>query len=72
MSYFNMVELCFRALKNDIYKNLYSSREEVERDILYLLKSEKIKKQLPYLYKETLNQYIKFMKDNFYYNLNLN
>ena len=71
VSYFNIVELCFRTLKNHIYKNLYSSINEVENDLLNLLKSEKIKNQLPLLFKETLKQYIKFIKDNINYNLNL-
>ena len=43
----------------------------MENDLLNLLKSEKIKNQLPLLFKETLKQYIKFFKDNINFNLNL-
>ena len=69
-SYFNMVELCFRALKNHIYKNLYSSIKEMENDLVNLLNSETIKNQLPLLFKETLKEYIKFIKENINDNLN--
>ena len=61
ISYFNMVELCFRAIKKEIYELLFSSIYEVEEKIEEILESEKLKKQIPLLFKETLREYIKYI-----------
>ncbi len=70
MSFFNIVELCFRSLKKVIYDNLFSSIEDVESKIIDILESQKFQAQLPLLFKETLREYIKYLEDNFNYNLN--
>ena len=69
LSFFNMVELVFRSLKNIVYNKLFSSIKEIENILKDLLKSEKLKSQLVLLYNETINQYIKFVKDNINYNI---
>lgn len=70
LSFFNMTELCFRSLKKVMYDNLFSSIEEVESKIIDILDSQKFQAQLPLLFKETLREYIKYLEDNFNYNLN--
>ena len=65
-----MVELCFRSLKKVIHDNLFFSIEEVESKIIDILESQKFQAQLPLLFKETLREYIKYLEDNFNYNLN--
>ena len=70
LSYFNMVELCFRYLKKVIYNDIYSSIEEVESKLKNILNSDDFKNQLPLLFKETLRQYILFIEENINFNLN--
>ena len=70
LSYFNMVELVFRTLKSIIYKELFNSIKEVENKVVDLLKSETLETQLNLLFKETIQQYIRFIKDRI--NLNIN
>ena len=72
ISYFNMVEFCFRSLKAIIYNKLFSSIVEIRNKLIDLLKSEEIKKRLPYLFKETLKQYIIFIDYNLSFNLSFN
>ena len=69
-SFFNMAELCFRAIKKIIYGFIFSSIEEVESKVIEILKSDKLNAQIPLLYKETLREYIKFIDDNININLN--
>ena len=70
-SFFNMAELCFRAIKKIIYGFIFSSIEEVESKVIEILKSDKLNAQIPLLYKETLREYVKFIDDNININLNL-
>ena len=70
VSFFNMVELCFRAIKKLIYELLFSSINEVEKKIEEILDGEKLKKQIPLLFKETLREYIKYIEENQKFNLN--
>ena len=65
-----MVELVFRTLKSIIYKELFNSIKEVENKVVDLLKSETLETQLNLLFKETIQQYIRFIKDRI--NLNIN
>ena len=70
ISFFNMVELCFRSIKKQIYELLFFSIKEVEEKIEEILEGEKLKKQIPLLFKETLREYIKYIEEN--KNINLN
>ena len=65
-----MAELVLRNLKSSIYNILLSSLKDAENKLIELLNYEKIKSQLPSLYKETLNQYILFINNNLNFNLN--
>lgn len=66
----NMIELVFRLIKNITYKNIYPNINILENEILNIIKSGKIEKSLPNLYKETLSKYYTFIKNN--QNINLN
>lgn len=70
LSFFNMAELGFRAIKRVIYNYMLSSIEEVESKIIETLESEKFRKQLPLLFKETIREYIKYIEENIFFNLN--
>ena len=61
-SNFNSIELAFRALKNNLYKKIYSSMEEVEPDIKKILDSESFQKTIKYNYKETLSEYLRYFE----------
>ena len=61
-SSFNMVELSFRFIKNNIYKKIYNGIEEITADVTSMLESEKLKNSLLLQYKETLEQYIYYHK----------
>lgn len=67
----NMIEIVFRFIKNITYKKLYANIDHLENDILQIIKSGEIEKALPSLYKETLNKYLNFIKDNKGVNLNI-
>lgn len=69
-SSFNMVELSFRFIKNNIYKKIYNNIEEITADVVSMLESEQFKKSLLFQYKETLEQYIYY--HNKYISVNLN
>jgi hypothetical protein len=69
-SSFNMVELSFRFIKNNIYKKIYNGIEEITADVTSMLESEKLKNSLLLQYKETLEQYIYY--HNKYINDDLN
>ena len=66
-----MIEIVFRFIKNITYKKLYANIDYLEKDILQIIKSGEIEKTLPSLYKETLNKYLNFIKDNKDINLNI-
>ena len=67
---FNMVEICFRYIKNIIYKKIYSSKSELLKDIKNILEGKVIYKSLDKLFKETLNKYKKFVDDYIFFYLN--
>ena len=67
----NMIEIVFHFIKNITYKKLYANINILENDIVQIIKSGEIEKALPSLYKETLNKYLKFIKDNKDVNLNI-
>ena len=64
MSSFNCIELAFRAIKNILYKKLFFSIEEMEKQIIEIINDPKFKKTLLYNYCETLYQYINFIEAN--------
>ena len=69
-SCFNMIEYCFRNIKNVTYKLLFSTIDEVDEKIKEILTEEKFITSLKYLFKETLNNYLSFI--NKYKENNLN
>lgn len=69
-SYFNMIELVFRYVKNIIYKNVYNKMDDLIKDANKILESENLRKSLINLYKETLEKYKIFIQDNLDFNLN--
>ena len=66
----NMIELVFRLIKNITYKRIYNNINSLKADVIEIIKSGKIEASLPRLYKETINQYINFIKINNYIDLN--
>ena len=70
MSSFNAVELAFRAIKKQIYSNIYNSMDEIKSDIINYLGSKKIKETLISNYCETIGQYISYSEKNQDINLN--
>ena len=69
-SYFNMIELVFRYVKNIIYKNVYNNMDDLVKHATKILESENLKKSLINLYKETLEKYKIFIQENSDFNLN--
>ena len=65
-SYFNSVELAFRAIKKVLYKKLFNDMNEVEIEVIKILSDNNFKTTLIKNYKETLEQYLKFCEDNKY------
>ena len=70
ISSFNMIEYVFRFIKNITYKNLYSSLFELQQAINNIIESDKLRFTLEKLYKETLFNYINFIEQNKFMNLN--
>jgi len=70
LSKFNMIEICFRALKNKIYKNLHKNINDIKKEIKEYIEGEYLRGLLGKLYKETLNKYLNFIDNNFFINLN--
>ena len=66
----NMIELVFRLIKNITYKRIYDNINSLRDGVIEIIKSGKIEASLPRLYKETLNKYINFIKNNNYIDLN--
>ena len=69
-SIFNPIELCFRAIKNITYKNLYKNIKELKKDIINIIESNKLKITLFKNFLETLSKYLLFIQKN--KNINLN
>ncbi len=65
-SYFNSVELAFRAIKKVLYKKLFNDMNEVVIEVITILSANTFKTTLIKNYKETLEQYLKFCEDNKY------
>ena len=71
MSCFNMIEYAFRFIKNIIYKKLYPDTNSMKEDLIKILKGNNLIDTLPKLYRETLNKYLFYIKENSSKNLNL-
>ena len=69
-SEWNSVEYAFRALKRKTYQILFKSKEEQINYIKTFLDSEEFSNTLQFNFCETLRQYMKFINDNKYVNLN--
>jgi hypothetical protein len=65
-----MAELCFRHIKRETYTHLYSNIEDMKNDINEILIGEKMKNSLKLFYKSTLEQYLKYINENKFINLN--
>ena len=69
-SYFNCVELCFRALKKLLYYKFYESKEEIVKELNFLIDKEELKVTLYKNYRETLEEYLRFSENHKYDNIN--
>ena len=63
-SIFNPIELCFRYIKNITYKKIYLTINELQKDIIHILKNISIKKALFKNFVETLRKYDLFIERN--------
>jgi hypothetical protein len=70
MSSFNCIELAFRTIKNILYKKLFFSIDEMEKQIVEIINDEQFKKTLLYNYCETLLQYTNFIEANKHFDFN--
>lgn len=71
LSNFNMIENVFRLIKNQTYKKLYNNIKELKSDIVGILCEDKTKDSLKKLFRETIENYIKFIDKNEKINLNI-
>ena len=60
----NMIELCFRGIKNILYKNIFKSIDEVEEKVKLIINDKDFISSYKYFYKETLNNYLDFINNN--------
>lgn len=70
-SCFNPIELCFRCIKNIIYKKIYLNIRSLKKDIIDILNRDKIKETLFKNFIETLLKYKSFIIKNQNVNLNI-
>ena len=70
LSKFNMIEYCFRSLKNITYKKNYRNINELKNDINILIGDGYLEKQLIKLFKETLENYLYYINEYKFINLN--
>ena len=69
-SNFNQIELVFRSIKNITYKELFSSIDNLKNRLEQIIKSEELNKTINLLFKDTLNNYLNFIKEYKTFNLN--
>jgi hypothetical protein len=60
LSIFNSIELCFRGLKNIIYKTIYKLMNSLKEDIHNIFVFNSFKKKTKYNFKETIFKNKKF------------
>ena len=70
LSKFNMIELCFRAIKNKTYKKLFKNKKELQNEIQLYIENDYLKNILPKFYREKLNNYLDYINNNLTINLN--
>ena len=70
VSEFNMIEYCFRFIKNITYKKIYENILSLKKDVVEIIESQSFLNSLEGLYKDTLLNYINFVEKN--QNINLN
>jgi len=59
MSPLDSIELSFRFIKNNIYKKLFYSIEQVKKEVITIIESDELKISLILQFKETLQFYLK-------------
>ena len=69
-SQLNMIELVFRFIKNIIYKKMYTTMNDVIKDVISILNSEHLHNTMELLYKETLLKYLSYVEEISKINLN--
>ena len=69
-STFNMIEGCFRFIKNLTYKRLYNNISQLTNDIIKIIEGVEFKTCLRKLYHETLVVYKNYITSNFDINFN--
>ena len=67
-SNFNQKELVFRSIKNITYKDSFI--ENLKNRLEQIIKSEELNKTINLLFKDTLKNYLNFIKEYKTYNLN--
>ena len=70
LSKFNMIEYCFRSLKNITYKKNYRNINELKIDINILINDGYLERHLIKLFKETLENYLNYINEYKFINLN--
>ena len=60
----NMIELCFRGIKNILYKNLFSTIKDVEEKVKKIIMDNDFISSYKFFFKETLNNYLNFINNN--------
>ena len=70
-SKFNMIDNCFRGIKNILYKNLFISITEVEEKTRQIIADEGFISSYKNYFKETLLNYLDFWNNYKLFNLNI-
>ena len=70
LSKFNMIEFCFRGIKNILYKHLFNSIKDAVKKTEEILLDPNFYSSYIFFFKETLNNYKAFI--NKYKEVNLN
>ena len=70
LSKFNMIEMCFRAIKNKTYKTIYKNITELKNELKILIEGDYLENLLNKLFIETLNNYLNYISENIKLNLN--
>lgn len=66
----NMIELVFKYIKNHYYKENLKKYNEIQKFVIEILESKKLKETLLKLFKETLDKYKQYIEKNKITNIN--